>query len=494
MEKNPHALELIESCFDGFKSKIEDNKPTLSAYYIFRIVNQLEDSYKRIRMYFANRDQFESKPSIEGKFILELIWMKKYEEAADYFEILINDYYDGKINYLFMEKIFQQLCFCHNREANEIGFNLLMKHLRFSKATWNDTEVELAYFLNNDRVEELCITKFEKIRHVDLTTQYHLYESHIAFCKRYVSERIGKKLWNDFMSKKVFIEEKEGASFYEKQLDLLDAAFNDRSLTFEDKLHMLFQIEQKKNLFSNLSNKQRYINCARKVFEDERLFSDGDVLKKLRISMVDYVTFEEIHLINDQRILDPEKIFNDMIAINLLPMEQRRYEYFSFLSSNTSYQFHNRLLDLALFQTNLVKRILLKSVDNTYNFKTAFSKYFHPLLEQINITDIDVIQKTEFKEHGIKQAVVVRSNTHKLLFNVAYRYDTPCDYRYLAKAINLILIEKNVKHRLIESKSFDAMSYQEYILFEPAKIRAFYDKYELICWATSSSDAFSNER
>lgn len=498
-KKNPQALSLIENYFEELIHTQQENRHIKPAYLKFKVINQFDEAYDLIKNYFNDRDSLEKKNSYEGSFILELIRLTKLEEAADYLEIIINDYYDNKIEYLFIGTSLQQLCLCDNKKVREKSLDLLIKQLTFSRRGWNQPEVATAYHLNKEKVEELCIEKFKELKHIDLNDKqsYSKYKSHITFCRAYVSERIGKELWNDFLEKKSFIEKHEGSSFYGDQFNVLNAALNDRSLNFQDKLAMLFQVEQKENLFTDQYNKQGYINCIRKAFDGG--IPDSDVLAKLNISFEDYLTFEGFPLMDYQRILNPETIVKDLIATTLLPSgssvdtlcDFSAFE--SFLKSNTWYQFHNSTIDKYLFQTGFVKRIFLEPLNNYDNFKNVFNLYFKPLLEQIGITDIDVVQKTEFKENGIRQSVVVMSNTSKLLFKVVYSHKTNCPYDCLAKAINIILIEKNVKQRFIESATLDGMQrYQEYIFFEPAKVRAFYDLYELGCWAINYNDVFSN--
>jgi hypothetical protein len=116
--------------------------------------------------------------------------------------------------------------------------------------------------------------------------------------------------------------------------------------------------------------------------------------------------------------------------------------------------------------------------------------WFEPIMERIGIYDIEVQEKVEKLDSVFVYKLFISSNeaTYKLEFTVA---EPECQVEHMqrvVKVINLLLMKKGVKERWVEVATGE--NFRLFGLFEPAKLKPFFNKYGTSCFALYKGDAF----
>ncbi len=509
------ALEIIENYLKKKVLTHQESEYLKFQYIEFRVRNQFPDAYSFIKDYFNQRPTFIKKMPFEGILIGELIRLEKFDEALLNLEILIDDYFNKKTDYLFIDTYIRKLCFSNNQIIKDRATNILLKYLERIERGGIDQEWKSAFLLNKEVTIKILKQKFDYYTNIDFShldyskNDFNLIYEHqkvsyyvdfMRFCLPYLNEIYGKDIWNEFVLKIPFWEKYQNSPFIDNQLTILSACLNDKRLTLPEKEKMLLQIKQSEQLFSDGFNKQKYINCIRKVYISST--PSLDMLKKLNISLDDFRNFNRIYFKDYYKIYTVEKIISDLNIAGMVRknINTDRFNDFSkfedFLKNDYSYyDFYNDHFDKYFFQTGLVNRIMLPHLGNQDNFKIVFDKYFKPFLEQNGIKDIFITQQTIVEQNQATHTVFVNSNFENIQFEIIVPNKSYCDYKKLSKSINFILANRDLKFRFIEVKTLDFMSrYQEYVFFEPSRLRDLLDKYEIACWAIDERDEFSNSK
>lgn len=128
-----------------------------------------------------------------------------------------------------------------------------------------------------------------------------------------------------------------------------------------------------------------------------------------------------------------------------------------------------------------VRRLLIcTTLVHTSGYTTAkeiFSLYVEPLLAKKGITDIDVQIETDKIPNKYSHKIFVRSKEGTYLKEYSKaEYDDRARVYTLANMINLLLMKKNIKERLVK---IDDSGSDTYGLFEPEKLKLFLDKYSM---------------
>jgi hypothetical protein len=139
-------------------------------------------------------------------------------------------------------------------------------------------------------------------------------------------------------------------------------------------------------------------------------------------------------------------------------------------------------------QTGLVRESAVASWSDLGHYKNLFNETFGLFLLKIGIRDIEVCEKVNKKKDRYK--VYVRSNED--VYKMTFKTDESCELypQRLVKVINLLLMKKGIKERLIELDSH----YRglQFGLFEPDKVRALLDQYNVRCFAVGNGGALSD--
>jgi hypothetical protein len=172
---------------------------------------------------------------------------------------------------------------------------------------------------------------------------------------------------------------------------------------------------------------------------------------------------------------------------------QLNTDYWQFLCSLNGYDYsYNSFFDNfyhVFNQTGLIREDVLASWSDLGYHKNLFNETFEPFLLKIGIRDIEVYEKVIKHKHGHQYRVYVRSNEG--VFTMQFKAADSDDLypQRLVKMINLLLMKKGVKERLIE------LEYTHYGLkfglFEPDKIKPLLDKYYVRCFAAGNGGELS---
>lgn len=192
---------------------------------------------------------------------------------------------------------------------------------------------------------------------------------------------------------------------------------------------------------------------------------------------------------NEKRVFDGAQVVADLKLFELgtVPPAPDLSEYWQFQVWRRGFDYKmQRIFD----QINRVRRPNKTKGDYPVHYSTISWIWFEPILERINIYDIEVQEVVEKTNDGFAYKLYGISNeaTYKLEYKVL---EPECQIermQLVVKMINLLLMKKNVRERWVEVAAGE--DFYMFGLFEPQKIKPFFNKYQTNCYAIYQGDDF----
>jgi hypothetical protein len=519
-KKNNEAKKIMDTLYSKVHCELSNDPRQHYRYFDFITNNALPGSVEMMEEYIKNRPTLKIKHDFEYELIYRLILAGKENTALDFLKVLVADYKDGKIKNLlygsreFDTNVFDLLCFSNNSAIRSEALKLAWTYYEASNELF-----ELVWYLDKQNVILYLQKKFQYYTTLDLgiiepadqlnkqrqklpdaPDTIQAYMQFMFKNSSWLGKVIGKQLWTEFNVRMPYWELYTAEYFLFYQLDMLEGAFYDNTLSKAERRQMLLDLKRKdfKSIFkmpdptSHVRSRQysrlikQYLQLIKQVYPDGHIPAE-DVA---RLNLCELTTCT-IPITYEQA--KPRNIFD----IHELVADTKRYElgsvqlkpslpdYWCFKWAQEEF---NENFNWVFSKTGVYRMEL-----GTDEYKELFDKYFAELLAQKGITDI-VIKETFTKvANGYLHRVSVRSK------EAAYKKDfiVPGNgSRYppvgLVKMINLLLIKKQVKERIIEIKHDDWGQWVDYGLYEPEKINLFLNKYGVKCSDLSNTRSLMN--
>jgi hypothetical protein len=193
--------------------------------------------------------------------------------------------------------------------------------------------------------------------------------------------------------------------------------------------------------------------------------------------------------VTEKRIFDGPQVVADLklFGLGVVTPAPDLPEYWQFQVWRRGFDYKMQRI---FAEINRVRRPTKTKGDYPVHYNTVSWIWFEPILEGIGIYDIEVQEVVEKTKDGFAYALYGISNeaTYKLEYKVL---EPECQVERLqlvVKMINLLLMKKKVKERWVEVAAGEY--FYMFGLFEPQKIKPFFNKYQTNCYAVYQGDEF----
>ena len=505
--KNAQAQVLMLDYFMKLACDQSDDPRIHFRYFDFVTINALPGTNEMIEEYIKSRPFLKIQYPGEIKLIHRLIRAGSEKSALDFLQLLVTEYTGNKgLECSWGQRdensnVFDLLCFSNNNIIRAQAIQLLWTCL--------DKEIDADLFdlglcLDEKRATRCLQKRFQYYTTLDLgkiepavpnKANYFLKEpvevsSYFRFMRYYsfwLGKTMGKQLWTEFMNRMSYWDYYKGCEKFIYQTIILEEIFKDSSITEKERRQMLFDIKISSLNVNDLS--RRNISCNAKFSKYNILMAE--YLKLVRQAYPDGNIGEDdsnrLYLRDIKKPDISDRVYpNDYVNmaaavadLNQLGLAKCKLQpdlpgYWTFKWTLPPY---NYSISPLLWETGLVSHF-----DPPYRYspvsnKELFSLYFEPLLAKKGITDIDVQEITAGTPSKKLNKIFVRSKEAVYIREyVAAEYGQDQVHK-LVKMINLLLMKKNIKERLIGIK--DTEYTVDYGIFEPEKIKVFLNKYKI---------------
>jgi hypothetical protein len=192
---------------------------------------------------------------------------------------------------------------------------------------------------------------------------------------------------------------------------------------------------------------------------------------------------------NEKRIFDGAQVVRDLklFGLGIVTPAPDLPEYWQFQVWRKGFDYKMQRI---FAEIDRVRRPRRSKGDYPVHYNTVSWIWFEPILERIGIYDIEVQEVVEKTNDGFAYKLYGISNeaTYKLEYKVL---EAECQVerkQLVVKMINLLLMKKNVKERWVEVAAGEY--FNMFGLFEPQKIKPFFNKYQTNCYAVYEGDEF----
>lgn len=510
-KKNNEAKQVMDTLFSKAPCTSSNDPRDYYRYFNFITNNALPGSVEMMEEYIRNRPALKLKHGYEHELIYRLILAGKEKEALDFLKVLVTEYKEGKVKDLyygdreFDTNVFDLLCFSNNSAIRSEALKLTWSYYEASSEL-----IELVWYLDKQNLIHYLQKKFQYYTTLDLgkidsAGQQHkqdqklpetpdTIQAYMRFMFRnssWLGKVIGKQLWAEYNVRLPYWEFYTGEHIFFYQLDMLEGAFYDSTLTQAERRQMLLDLKRKdfKSIFKlpDPSNHVRgrqysrlmdqYLRLIKQVYPDGNIPPD-DVTR---------LNLCELTKCTTPITFPQEAKARNVFDIHELVADTKKYEL-------GTVQLKPALPDYWCFKWSqeefddnfnwVFQQTAFRQVEPNYDDKELFDKYFKFLLGQKGITDIVIKESYKKVANGYFHQVYTCSPEaackKEFISNGNGSYGAPLG---LVKMINLLLIKKGVKERLIEIRT-DYRYLQpriEYGLLEPEKLYQFMSKYHRSC-------------
>jgi hypothetical protein len=503
--KNAQAQLLMLNYFMKLACDQSDDPKIHFRYFDFVTINTLPGAAEMIEEYIKSRPFLKIKYPDEIKLVYRVIRAGSEKNALDLLQLLVAEYTGDKgPRYSWGQRnddsnVFDLLCFSNNKtirtEAIQLLWTCLDKEI-------NDDLFDLGSYLDEKRAAQCLEKRFQyyttldlgKIEPADLNkANYSLREPlrvspYFRFMRFYswrLGNTMGKQLLAEFMNRIPYWDFYKGSQKFIYQTDIIEEAFKDSSITEKERRQMLFDLKIgsfnlddliKRDLSSHGSFRQytrmmvRYLKMVQEAYPDGNIGEDDSTRLYLR-DIKKPVTSEQTY---PKYYVNMAAAVSDLKQLGLakLKLQPDLPGYWTFKWTLAPF---NHFISPFLWETGLVSHFDPPYRSKPVSNKELFNLYFEPLLAKKGITDIDVQEITASTPDKNLKKVFVRSKDGIYVREyVAAEYGRDQVHK-LAKMINLLLMKKNIKERLIEIEQTQFTV--DYGVFEPEKLKVFLNRY-----------------
>lgn len=500
-QQSAEARRLLEGYFkrknfEAIENGLDNYRPL-----IFKLLNNYPESETAIDHYFNTRKQNRSRCFNECFFIETLLHLGREEKALKYLTVQVQEFCAAPAEYhpRITEAEFEPLCFSANPTIARNATDLLFQYMEKEKRL---LFFKLPPYLDRSRFQQILLQWFDYYAQLDFrlddVTAINEYRWFMSMGAPYLGERIGKKLWREFMRRKAFWQLETGAPA-ESPLSMAEYAFQDPTLSPADKRSILLEVPLDSRVLEGTDSrgvfKNRYLNLINSAFPNLKISrNDFDQLSLQSLYPYSFpwqIPAGDLEVRPFQPAMTVEKTDavlaglqrfaqkTGLTAIQPTALERYRYAQKSaeaclldFLGSNQKIAYYDA-----------------ESSDIPANYIDFFETEFKPVLSQAGIRDLRISQKTTRTEDGqYHYQIYVKCN--ESIYTLGYTARDTDWYlsQRLVKMINCCLIDKKVPIRLVEADSGDQMAL--FFLMEPAVIRPLLDQFGLRSRAVHYGDAF----
>lgn len=500
--KNNQAQLLMLNYFMKLNGAQRNVSNIDSRYFNFVISNALPGTTEMVEAYIQNRSSLKRTFTKEVNLIYQLIQAGSEKNALNLLQLLANEYTgDHWIEDSWGDRnddshVFDLLCFSNNNfireEARQLLWTCLDKEI--------DSELlDIGLYLNEKKAIQCLQKRFqyyttvvlEKIDSAVLNKanrvpkQPPVVSSYFRFMRWYywqLAKTMSKQVWAECMNRMPFWDHYYGSQRFLFQTRILNEVFKDSSLTERERRQMLYDLKFTSFNRADFNNRytidhglshtydamiQLYLKLINQAYPNGDISADDSTRLYLREINTSYKPERERpeHYVNmDAAVSDLKQL--DLAHFQLQPNQP---DYWAF-----KWTLYNSDLIPLLEKSGLVSSF------HTSGYTTAkeiFSLYVEPLLAKKGITDIDVQIETDKIPNKYSHKIFVRSKEGTYLKEYSKaEYDDRARVYTLANMINLLLMKKNIKERLVK---IDDSGSDTYGLFEPEKLKLFLDKYSM---------------
>ena len=508
---NVQAQLLMFNYFIKLAGGHSDDPKIQSRYFNFVTSNALPGTAELIEAYVQNRP-FVKKPYPEEiKLVHRLIRAGSEKSALGFLQLLVTEYPGDKgPDYSWGDRredahVFDLLCFSNNITIRAAAIQLLWTCL---DKELNDGLFTLGSYLDEKRATG-CLQKwFQYYTTVDLgridsadLIKFHYrvnkpfgvssYFHFMWYYSRRLGNAMGKQLLAEVVNRMPYWDFYEGSLKYSYHISIIEEFFKDSSVTKNERRQMLFDLKIGGFNFKDLNQRILLDHWAPRVYNDlmelylklvRQAYPDGNMGKddSARLYLYNIKTPYHYKQTWSNSYINMAAAVSDLNRLGLatLQLQPALPDYWTF--KWTLAPFNSYILPF-LRETGLVSHFdpPYRSSDPVSN-KKLFSLYFEPLLANKGITDLDVQEITVSIPGKSLKKVFVRSKEGVYVREyVAAEYGQDQVHK-LAKMINLLLMKKNSKERLVEIEGDDYTV--DYGVFEPEKLKVFLDKNSVISY------------
>jgi hypothetical protein len=506
--KNAQAQLLMLNYFMKLACDQSDDPKINFRYFDFVTINALPGTAEMIEEYIKSRPFLKVQYPGEIKLVQRLIHAGSEKSALDLLQLLVTEYTGNKgLECSWGQRnedsnVFDLLCFSTNNIIRAQAIQLLWTCL--------DKEIDadlfyLGLYLDEKRASQCLQKRFQyyttcdlgKIEPADLKKATHplreppFISSYFRFMRYYslwLGKAMGKQLWTEFMNRMPYWDYYKGSQKFIYQAIILMEVFKDSSITERERRQMLFDIKigslnveelRRSNIscnpdYSAYNNLMRlYLELVRQAYPEGNIGEDDSArlyLRDIKKPKISWQPYPE----NYGNMADA---VSELKQLGLVKLQPDLPGYWTFKWTLPPYR---SFISPLLWETGLVNHFDPPYRSSPVSNKELFNLYFEPLLAKKGITDIDVQEITASTPNKDLNKIFVRSKDGVYVREyVAAEYGRTQVHK-LAKMINLLLLKKNIKERLIEIEGSDYTV--DYGVFEPEKIKVFLNKYKIISY------------
>lgn len=468
------------------------------------IENYYKETENDIIKYFNRRTAKSLKYDDEGDYIRRLLVIGNEELALNFFELLIDDLINKKIDHLNLGErnsnsydgyFFDLFCCSKNRSLAERSTKLLFRFLSYEDHSdlfilgkYLDETKNLRIMLN--WFDYYSKINFEGLLNLDdesfkneckIRKNIYPYFNFMLSNSEYLAPKIGKTFWQEFTSKIEYWKSFNKDQFDAYRFKMVELVFKDKTLTKLEKKDILFESDIKYT--DNNISKDTFIWILSNVFPDGKLsFNDYQKIDLKRFqpysNIIDFSIQYEIDLPIRYRSfnsdIEIDSFMKDLsIATNTKPIELTTLDYFKM-------HYITFLEILEKYMLNSGKVLILygdyfKEVD----YNKIFKNEINPFLESNKIDGLEFdFQKNKTKEDNYKYNLYIFSQGSGYKTEYSTHSETYFYSEKVFKLVNLKLKERNNIGRFCRIYNIDHCKF--FFLAEPKKIKAFLEKYGLL--------------
>jgi hypothetical protein len=505
-KESAKGKEIVEKYFERKQFETSIYSYIKYKYFIFKLLNDYPESENLIDEYFANREIISVKSDQEDFFISVLLKLGKEEKAVKYLKILIEDFCQNKTKHeIVSREIFDSLCLSENKIIANEATNLFFQYLDEENVNTDDYYI-LSTYLDKEKHTKVLEKWFEYYIKLDFDKinleSFNLYDAgkiqpefdaYISFMvsnSLYLGEKIGKRLWKEFLIKLPIWKKYFGQSFQIKQMYIIENSFKDKKLSIDEKRTMLFQAIKGKIPFNESDYygyyKSRFLNLIIKAYPDLKINKED--FYKLELDkfieytfplIIDNVLLEVHSFSKNLEGLEIDTIINDLNQFAKINSLQ------SIILSNTErFKLSLKSAKICIFdffnKNEKVVGFYAQGSDSPANYIDLYRRKFETVLSksgmQIEISQIT----TRLKENEYHYQIFIKNNSKSIYLHEYSGYDTDWySPNRMVKMINLCLIENDLSDRLVEIYTGDPV--YMFILMNPKILKPLLYKYGIDC-------------
>lgn len=496
------ATQLIEQYFAS-KALEHSNEPHVKyKHFEFIITNLYPQAYDSIIQYFNKRETLILKYPYEGRLVHALIQLGKEKEALHYMEILIKDFLNGKIDHIalgiieysaFKGIVFEHLCFSNNPEIVAKATDLLFQFLEaYDYKTF--TLYPLTAYLDKARHQKLLSKKFARFATIHPSQlESKGFFSFMCDNSLLLGEVKGREMWKKFFETMPYCNR----SFETNQMQILENAFRDTSLSQQEMRSMLMQRKKTEQFFNDYDMygkyKARFLRLICKAYPNKKVpkedFEKLQLNKILKYTSPLQITSNDLKVVPVNNKLTPslaDSLVNDLNAFakdvklnGIVLTNKERYFLSLDYVENTVFNFfanNNRMISFDA-----------ESASVPANYIQLFETEFEPALRKSGITNIEISQTTTKINKDLFHYKIYAKCGDVIFMHEHQQGVTDWHHQQrLSKLLNLCLIQSKSVLRLVDVDNGDQVV--KVILFEPRKLKPLLIKYRMAHWAINDEN------